>query len=134
MLVNNASRFYKTPVDETTEQAWDNLMSNNLKAPFFLSQAAAPHLKKQRGCIINIADIHADRPMRGYPVYCISKAGLVMMTQSLARELGPDICVNAISPGAIIWPEGKNALSNEKLKYFITEDFSKIKVEEKVTR
>jgi pteridine reductase len=113
VLVNNASRFYKTPIDETTEQSWDDLINNNLKAPFFLSQAAVPYLKKQRGCIINIADIHADRPMRSYPVYCISKAGLVMMTQSLARELGPDICVNAVSPGAIAWPEGKNALSDE---------------------
>lgn len=113
VLVNNASKFYKTQLDETTEQAWDDLMSVNLKAPYFLSQAAAPYLKQQHGSIINIADVHADRPMRGYPVYCISKAGLVMMTQSLARELGPDICVNAVSPGSVAWPEGKNALSND---------------------
>ncbi|MHB1949457.1 MAG: pteridine reductase [Gammaproteobacteria bacterium] len=111
VLVNNASRFYKTSLGQTPEAAWDDLMNTNLKAPFFLSQAAYPYLKKQQGCIINIADIHAERPMREYPVYSITKAGLIMLTKALAKELGPEVRVNAVSPGAIAWPEGKNDLS-----------------------
>ncbi len=105
VLVNNASSFYPTPVGEITEEHWDDLMCSNLKAPLFLSQAAAPALKKAKGCIINIVDIHGIRPMKGYPVYSSAKAGLVMLTQSLARELGPDVRVNAVAPGAILWPE-----------------------------
>lgn len=110
LVVNNASRFYRTAVGETTENAWDDLLTSNLKAPFFLAQAALPFLQKTRGNIINIIDVHADRPMRDYPVYCVSKAGLVMLTQALAKELGPDVRVNAVSPGEIIWPEGENSL------------------------
>lgn len=106
VLVNNASSFYPTPLGEITLAQWDDLMASNLKAPFFLSQAAAPHLKSSHGCIVNIVDIHADKPLKGYPVYCMAKAGLVMMTKSLARELGPEIRVNAVAPGAILWPEG----------------------------
>lgn len=104
-LVNNASTFYPTPVAKTSEAQWDDLMGTNLKAPFFLSQAAAPHLRKQHGCIVNIVDIHADRPLKQYPVYSMAKAGLVMMTKSLACELGPEVRVNAVAPGAILWPE-----------------------------
>lgn len=120
VLVNNASRFYKTAVEETTEHAWDDLLNSNLKAPYFLSQAAIPYLAKHKGCIVNITDIHAERPMRGYPVYCISKAGLVMMTQALARELKSSVRVNAISPGEIAWPEGKNSLSDEVKKEILS--------------
>jgi pteridine reductase len=105
VLINNASSFYPTQLGKTTETEWDDLMGTNLKAPFFLSQAAAPHLKQQNGCIINIADIHADRPLKRFPVYSIAKAGLVMLTKSLACELGPEVRVNAIAPGAILWPE-----------------------------
>jgi len=105
VLINNASSFYPTPVGSVTDDQWDDLMSSNLKAPFFLSQAAVPLLKKHKGCIINITDIHADRPLKEHPVYCMAKAGLVMMTKSLARELGPEIRVNAVAPGAIMWPE-----------------------------
>jgi len=105
ILINNASSFYPTPIGSVTEEQWDDLMSSNLKAPFFLSQAAAPTLKKHKGCIINITDIHADRPLKEHPVYCMAKSGLVMMTKSLARELGPEIRVNAVAPGAIMWPE-----------------------------
>ncbi len=105
VLVNNASSFYPTPLGKVTETEWDDLMGTNLKAPFFLSQAAAPHLKEQKGCIVNIADIHADRPLKRFPVYSIAKAGLVMLTKSLACELGPEVRVNAIAPGAILWPE-----------------------------
>jgi pteridine reductase len=105
VLVNNASSFYPTPVGTVTDDQWEDLMSSNLKAPFFLSQAAAATLRKYKGCIVNIVDIHADRPLKEHPVYCMAKAGLVMMTKSLARELGPEIRVNAVAPGAIMWPE-----------------------------
>jgi pteridine reductase len=110
-LINNAAHFTPTPMGNVSELEWDRLLDTNLKAPFFLSQAALPYLKKQKGCIINIADIHGERPMRHYPVYSISKAGLVMLTKTLARELAPLVRVNTISPGPTIWPEGKNKLS-----------------------
>lgn len=105
VLINNASTFYPTPVGTITPQQWDDLLGSNLKAPLFLSQAAAPFLKQTHGCIVNIVDIHAERPLRQYPVYSIAKAGLVMLTKSLACELGPEVRVNAIAPGAILWPE-----------------------------
>jgi pteridine reductase len=105
ILINNASTFYPTAVGETTFAQWDDLMASNLKAPFFLSQAAAPGLRTQRGLILNIVDIHALRPLKRHPVYSIAKAGLAMLTRSLARELGPDIRVNGIAPGPVLWPE-----------------------------
>ncbi len=113
VLVNNASQFYKTHLGNIEEKAWDDLLTSNVKAPFFLSQSAAPHLKKHQGCIVNITDIHGERPVREYPVYCISKAALIMQTKALAKEMGPDIRVNAVSPGAVAWPEGENSLSND---------------------
>jgi pteridine reductase len=105
ILINNASTFYATPVGGITLAQWDDLMGSNLKAPFFLAQAAAPSLRSQRGLIVNIVDIHALRPLKRHPVYSIAKAGLVMLTRSLARELGPDIRVNGIAPGPVLWPE-----------------------------
>ena len=105
VLINNASSFYPTPIADTTWSQWENLLATNLKAPYFLSQAAAPHLAKNNGVIINLADIHGIRPMPGHTVYSIAKAGLVMMTKALAQELGPRVRVNAIAPGAVIWPE-----------------------------
>ncbi|HEU5137718.1 MAG TPA: pteridine reductase [Steroidobacteraceae bacterium] len=105
VLVNNASTFYPTKIGEITPEAWDDLMGSNLKAPLFLSQAAAPALKKSGGLIINIVDIHALRPLRNYTVYCSAKAGLHMLTRSLAKELGPEVRVNGISPGPVMWPE-----------------------------
>jgi pteridine reductase len=113
-LVNNASSFYPTPIGSATEADWENLLGTNLKAPFFLSQAAAPHLAKQQGCIVSIADIYADRPLRSYPVYSVAKAGLVMLTKALARELGPEVRVNAVAPGAILWPEGEADAAAQK--------------------
>ena len=104
VLVNNASSFYPTPVGKITEAHWNDLMGSNLKAPAFLSQAAVPYLKQTQGCIINIVDIHGFRPMKEHPVYCAAKAGLAMLTQSLAKELGPEIRVNGVAPGAIMWP------------------------------
>lgn len=105
ILINNASSFYPTKIGEITEKDWDDLVGSNLKAPLFLSQAASSHLKASGGCIVNIVDIHGIRPMKAYPVYSSAKAGLAMLTQSLARELGPDVRVNGVAPGAIIWPE-----------------------------
>ncbi len=105
VLVNNASSFYPTPVGSVTEAQWDDLTGSNLKAPFFLTQAAAPSLAQQHGCVVNIVDIHADRPLKSHPVYCVAKAGLVMLTKALARELGPQVRVNAVAPGAVMWPE-----------------------------
>jgi pteridine reductase len=106
ILINNASTFYPTPVGRITQPQWDDLMDSNLKAPLFLSQAAAPSLTKQRGLIINMIDIHALRPLKGHSVYSTAKAGLAMLTRALARELGPDIRVNGIAPGPVLWPEG----------------------------
>lgn len=105
LVVNNASSFYPTPVGKATEQDWDDLMGSNLKAPFFLAQAATCALKQSRGCIINIVDIHSERPLKEHSIYCMAKAGLAMMTKSLAKELGPEVRVNGVSPGAILWPE-----------------------------
>ena len=119
VLVNNASRFYRTSFGEVTDYVWDDLMTSNLKAPFFLSQAAAPLLALHQGLIVNIVDIHGERPLRDYSVYCISKAGLIMMTKMLAKELGPLVRVNAIAPGAILWPEGENTLSPEEKQKII---------------
>ena len=104
-LVNNASSFYATPVGHITEADWLDLMGSNLKAPLFLSQAAAPHLSTAGGAIVNIVDIHAERPMKSHVVYSIAKAGLVALTRSLAQELAPAVRVNAVAPGANIWPE-----------------------------
>ncbi|NOT18571.1 MAG: pteridine reductase [Sulfuriferula sp.] len=104
-LVNNASSFFATPIGSINEDNWLDLIGTNLKAPLFLAQAAAPELRRQRGCIINISDIHAQRPMKNYVVYSIAKAGLDGLTKSLARELGPEVRVNAIAPGPILWPE-----------------------------
>ena len=105
ILVNNASTFYQTPLGHITAMQWDDLIGTNLKAPLFLSQAAAPALRASGGLILNLADIHATRPLRHYPVYSMAKAGLVMLTKSLAHELGPDIRVNAIAPGVVMWPD-----------------------------
>jgi pteridine reductase len=105
VVINNASSFFPTAVGEINNKAWDDLIGTNLKAPLFLLQAAAAQLKKNHGCIVNIVDIHAERPMKNYVVYSTAKAGLVNLTRSLARELAPEVRVNGVAPGAIIWPE-----------------------------
>ncbi len=105
LLVNNASSFYPTPLAEADEAVWDDLIGSNLKAPFFLSRAAAPHLQRTEGCIINLVDIHAQRPLKDHPIYSVAKAGNAMLVKSLARELGPEVRVNGVAPGAILWPE-----------------------------
>ena len=105
VLVNNASSYYATEIGEIGESQWDDLIGSNLKAPLFLSQAAAPELRKHQGCIVNITDMHVERPKKGYVVYSIAKAGLVTLTKSLAYELAPDVRVNAVAPGPVMWPE-----------------------------
>ncbi len=104
-LVNNASSFFPTPVGSIDQCAWDDLVGSNLKAPLFLTQAAAPHLRTAHGAVVNITDIHAERPLAGYPLYCAAKAGLLGLTKALAIELAPDVRVNAVAPGPILWPE-----------------------------
>jgi len=104
-LVNNASSFYPTPVGKIREPAWNDLIGTNLKAPLFLAQAAANELKKRRGCIVNIVDIHAEFPLKDYVIYSIAKGGLAALTRSLARELAPAVRVNGVSPGPILWPD-----------------------------
>jgi pteridine reductase len=116
ILVNNASTFYPTPMGDIAEMDWDDLVGTNLKAPLFLAQAAAPSLHERRGLIINVADIHGLRPLRRYPVYSLAKAGLIMLTRSLARELGPHVRVNAVAPGPVMWPdEGLDKMLQEKI-------------------
>lgn len=113
VLVNNASSFFATPVGDINLDQWRDLMISNAGGPFFLAQGLAPYLKKTQGSIINISDIHAQRPLKNYAVYSIAKAANDMVTKSLARELAPDVRVNAVAPGPILWPEDQNALTQE---------------------
>ena len=116
ILVNNASSFYPTPLGDIDEDDWNDLIGTNLKAPLFLAQAAAPALRERNGLILNLADIHGMRPLRRHPVYSVAKAGLIMLTKSLARELGPQVRVNAIAPGPVLWPEdGVDAALREEI-------------------
>ena len=105
VLINNASSYYATEIGEIGNDQWEDLIGSNLKAPLFLAQAAAHELRKQQGCIINITDMHVERPKKGYVVYSVAKAGLVTLTKSLAQELGPEVRVNAVAPGPVLWPE-----------------------------
>jgi pteridine reductase len=115
-LVNNASAFFPTPLGSTLAAHWDALFAANVRAPFFLAQAAAPHLRAARGGIVNLVDIHGERPLRDHAVYGMSKAALIHMTAALALELAPDVRVNAVAPGAILWPEhGKDAGAQDRL-------------------
>lgn len=116
VLINNASTFYPTPVGDITEIDWDDLLGTNLRAPLFLSQAANAALRERAGLILNVADIHGLRPLRRYPVYSVAKAGLIMLTKSLARELGPHVRVNAVAPGPVMWPaDGLDKELQEKI-------------------
>ena len=112
VLVNNASNFYPTPIGTITLEQWDDLIGSNLKAPLFLSQALVPALRAARGVIVNIVDVHSQRPLRDHPVYGPAKAGLAMLTRSLAKDLGPDVRVNGVSPGAILWPDEGQGMSD----------------------
>jgi pteridine reductase len=115
VLINNASSFYPTPVGSITLDDWNNLINSNMKAPLFLAQAAAPYLKQTQGNIVNMVDVHGQRPMKEHPVYCAAKAGLAMLTLSLAKELGPEIRVNGVAPGAILWPDNDMPEHTKKL-------------------
>ena len=116
-LVNNASSFFATPIGDITPALWDDLSGTNLRAPTFLAQAAAPALKRTQGAIVNITDIHAERPLKGYTVYTLGKAGLTGLTRSLARELAPEVRVNAVAPGPILWPDDEqfDELSRQRI-------------------
>ncbi len=114
VLINNASSFYPTPLAEATEAQWDDLLASNLKAPFFLAQAAAPALRQYGGSLINLVDIHAERPRSGHPIYSAAKAGLVTLTRALALELQPAVRVNAIAPGAILWAENADSPATQQ--------------------
>lgn len=110
VLINNASSFFPTPLGAIDEKQWNELIDSNLKGPFFLSQACLPALRETGGCIINLLDIHAQRPLAQHTVYCAAKAGLAMLTQAMASEAAPEVRVNGIAPGAILWPEGEASL------------------------
>jgi pteridine reductase len=116
-LVNNASSFFSTPVGEITAPDWDDLVGTNLRAPLFLAQAAAAALRRSQGAIVNITDIHADRPLKSYVVYTVAKAGLSGLTRALARELAPEVRVNAVAPGPILWPDDEqfDELSRQRI-------------------
>lgn len=116
VVVNNASTFYPTPIGEATEAQWNDLIGTNFKAPFFVAQAAAPQLRKHHGCIVNIADIYGLQPLKSHPIYSSAKAGLIMLTRSLARELAPEVRVNAVAPGAVLWPENdENEIAHQRI-------------------
>ena len=116
VLVNNASTFYPTPIELINDEFWNDLMGSNLKAPAFMVKSAAPHLRKSGGSIVNIIDIYAQKPLSNHPIYCAAKAGLEMLTKSLARDLAPEVRVNGVSPGAILWPEkGNTEISQAEL-------------------
>lgn len=119
-LVNNASSFYATPLADIDEQQWNDLLGTNLKAPLFLAQAAAAELRRRHGAIVNIADIHAERPMHGHLLYSTAKAGLVALTKGLAQELAPQVRVNAIAPGVIVWPESEAWLDEEQRRRIVS--------------
>ena len=118
-LVNNASSFYATPLADVDERQWHDLLGTNLKAPLFLAQAATDELRRWHGAIVNIADIHAERPMHGHLLYSVAKAGLVALTRALAQELAPEVRVNGISPGVIVWPETAAWLDQEQRRKIV---------------
>jgi len=124
-LVNNASSFYPTPLDEVGEKDWDDLLGTNLKAPLFLAQAAAAELRRTQGSIVNIVDIHAERPMQGHLVYSVAKGGLRALTLSLAQELAPQVRVNGVSPGPILWPEHRDWMDGDKRAAIIAQTLLK---------
>ncbi|HUW76268.1 MAG TPA: pteridine reductase [Gallionella sp.] len=118
-LVNNASSFYPTLLADIGEPQWRDLLGTNLKAPLFLAQAAADELRRRHGCIVNIADIHAERPMHGHLLYSVAKAGLVALTKGLAQEMAPQVRVNAVSPGVIVWPESEAWMDEEQRRKIV---------------
>lgn len=121
VLVNNASTFYPTPIGEMSEEHYNDLFGSNIKAPLFLSQACAPYLKESQGCIINIVDIHARSPLKNHTIYSCAKAANAMLVRSLAKELGPQVRVNGVAPGAILWPENEAELDDATQQQILSE-------------
>jgi pteridine reductase len=134
VLVNNASTFYPTAVGAIETTHWEELMGSNLRAPLFLSQQAAPELKKNAGAIVNIVDIHAERPLQGYLVYSVAKAGLAALTRSLAVELAPEVRVNGVAPGAIAWPEDGQFEPQERERIVATTPLARLGAPEEIAR
>ena len=134
LLVNNASTFYRTPLATIDETQWLDLMGTNLKAPLFLSRAAAPHLRASYGAIVNIVDINAHKPLPDYSIYCAAKAGLLAITRSLARELAPDVRVNGVAPGAILWPAEKAPDAGERARIIADIPLARLGAAEDVAR
>jgi pteridine reductase len=126
VLVNNASIFYPRKIGKIEPRHWDELVGSNLRAPLFVAQAAAPHLKQARGAIVNITDIHADRPLKGFALYSVAKAGLAALTRSLALELAPEVRVNAVAPGAIAWPDDGKFDNAERRRIVATTPLGRI--------
>src|SRR5213076_2311708 len=126
VLVNNASTFFPVAIGDIESSHWEELIGSNLRAPLFISQEAAPELAKHAGAIINIVDIHAERPLKGYPLYSIAKAGLAAMTRSLAVELAPRVRVNGVAPGAIAWPDDGQFESAERDRIIQTTPLGRI--------
>jgi len=114
VLINNASTFYPTPIELLQDEFWNDLVGSNLKAPAYMAKACVPYIRENNGSIINIVDIHARKPMANHPIYCSAKAGLEMLTMSLARDLAPNIRVNGVSPGAILWPENDSGMAEQQ--------------------
>jgi pteridine reductase len=134
ILVNNASTFYPTAVGSIEAGHWEELMGSNLRAPLFIAQEAAPELAKQGGAIVNIADIHAERPLKGYLVYSVAKSGLAALTRALALELAPEVRVNAIAPGAIAWPEDGQFEPRERERILATTPLARLGAPEEIAR
>jgi pteridine reductase len=134
LLVNNASSFFPNPVGDIEPSHWEELIGSNLRAPLFISQEAAPHLAKRAGAIVNIVDIHAERPLKGYPVYSIAKAGLAALTRSLALELAPQVRVNGVAPGAIAWPDDGQFDPAERARILATTPLGRIGAPEDIAQ
>ena len=134
VLVNNASTFYPTALGSIEAGHWEELIGSNLRAPLFLAQEAAPQLKKNRGAIVNVADIHAERPLKGYLVYSVAKAGLAALTRALALELAPEVRVNAVAPGAIAWPEDGQFEPQERERILASTPLARLGSPEEIAR
>ena len=134
LLVNNASTFYPTALGQIEGGHWEELVGSNLRAPLFIAQEAAPQLRKGRGAIVNVADIHAERPLRGYLVYSVAKSGLVALTRALALELAPEVRVNAVAPGAIAWPEDGQFEPPERERILASTPLGRLGAPEEIAR
>jgi pteridine reductase len=134
ILVNNASSFFAVPVGGIEASHWEELVGSNLRAPLFIAQAAAPELERRQGCIVNIVDIHAERPLKGYPLYSVAKAGLAALTRSLALELAPGVRVNGVAPGAIAWPEDGQFEAGERERIVATTPLARVGAPEDIAQ